>query len=276
VHTDEISSAMRVNLTPEQRTADMRLTIDPGFVHHRLIQTVIPPSAFAVVDRQIRDLPPGLPDHVRQVQIDHSYMQALLLFCQHLHVPTLGDVLAGLEGDLFCSTVELAPSPKVYDQRRAVSRIITPGVDHPAVELHYTTSNIAADTTRSQLANGSTMAVVAKRGTYRDGVLIFEPLLMGPPWLSSKTDADPFPGPAWYSHGFFENFTDDIDELCAVRDVPVPSDFTIMRDIREAAFKQCLTEILGDTARSDWPGEMADHFTAHLHLGGRRTSPRWA
>jgi hypothetical protein len=45
-----------------------------------------------------------------------------------------------------------------------------------------------------------------------------------------------------------------------------------MRDIRERAFKRCLTEILGDTARSDWGGEMADHFAAHLHLCGKRTA----
>lgn len=103
-------------------------------------------------------------------------------------------------------------------------------------------------------------------------MLIFEPLLMGAPWLSSKTDVDPFPGPEWYGHAFFENFIDDVDDFSAVRDVPIPSDFLVMRDISEAAFKQCLTEILGDTARSDWCGEMSDHFAAHLHLCGRRTT----
>jgi hypothetical protein len=260
-----------LGLTPEQRTADMRLTIDPGFVHHRLIQTVIPPGGIAVLDSQIRDFP-DLPDHVRRLRIDHLYMEALLLFCQHLHIPTLGEILAQQRGQLFCSTVELAAAPEVYGEPRAVSRIITPGVDQPVAELHYSTGNIAADTTRSQLADGGPIAVVAKLRTYRDGTLLFEPLLMGSPWLSSETDEDPFPGPEWYSHAFFENFIDDVDDFSAVRHVPAPSDFSVMRDISEAAFKQCLTEILGDTARPDWGGEMSDHFAAHLQLSGRRTT----
>jgi hypothetical protein len=263
---------MRVDLTPEQRTADMRLTIDPGFVHHRLIQTVIPPGGIAVLDRQIRDFPPDLPDHIRRLRIDHLYMQALLLFCEHLPALTLGDILARQKGLFFCSTVELAPAPEVYRQPRAVSRIVTAGVDHPLVELQYSTSNIAADTTRSQLADGGTIAVIAKLRMYRDRVLIFEPLLMGAPWLSSMTDVDPFPGPEWYGHAFFENFVDDVDDFSAVRNVPIPSDFSVMRNISERAFKQCLTEILGDSARSDWGGEMSDHFAAHLHLCGRRTT----
>jgi len=116
------------------------------------------------------------------------------------------------------------------------------------------------------------LAVFAKLRTYRDGTLIFEPLLMGSPWLSSETDEDPFPGPEWYSHAFFENFIDDVDDFSAVRNVPAPSDFSVMRDISEAAFKQCLAEILGDTARPDWGGEMSDHFAAHLQLSGKRTT----
>ncbi|MDI1463373.1 hypothetical protein QEZ54_20540 [Catellatospora sp. KI3] len=272
MQTEENTLAMRTGLTPEQRTADMQLTIDPGFVHHRLIQTVLPPEAIAVVDDRARALPSDMPDWMRRVRIDHLYMQMMLLFCERLPAPTLGDVLAGQSGTLFCSTVTLAAAPEVYERPRAVSKVITPGIDHPQVELHYSTSNIAADTTRSHLADGHDLAVVAKLRSHRDGVLIFEPLLMGSPWLSSKTGTDPFPGPEWYSHAFFENFIDDIDDFAAVRDVPTPSDFSVMRDISEAAFKQCLAEVLGDTARADWGGEMADHFAAHLRLGGRRTT----
>jgi hypothetical protein len=45
-----------------------------------------------------------------------------------------------------------------------------------------------------------------------------------------------------------------------------------MERITEAAFKVCLAEILGDTARADWGGEMSDHFAAHIHLSGKQTT----
>src|SRR2546429_8537603 len=107
---------MGVDLTPEQGTADMRLTIDPGFVHHRLIQTVIPPGGIAVLDSQIQNFPPDLPDYIRRLRIDHLYMQAVLLFCPHLPAPTLGEILAQQNGLLFFSTVVLSPPPQGYDQ----------------------------------------------------------------------------------------------------------------------------------------------------------------
>jgi hypothetical protein len=43
-----------------------------------------------------------------------------------------------------------------------------------------------------------------------------------------------------------------------------------MKAVSEAAFKACLARILGDSVSKDWGGETSDHFTAHLHLCGRR------
>jgi hypothetical protein len=70
-------------------------------------------------------------------------------------------------------------------------------------------------------------------------------------------------------YAFFENFIEDIDEFAAVRDIPTPNDFQIVKNVSESAFKQCLVEILGDAAKADWGGETSDHFTSHLHLNLR-------
>jgi hypothetical protein len=45
-----------------------------------------------------------------------------------------------------------------------------------------------------------------------------------------------------------------------------------MSRISEAAFKQCLAEILGDSITRDWGGERSDHYAAHLHLQGKRVT----
>lgn len=271
----ELSLHLRESLTPAQRTADMRLTIDPGFVHHRKIETLVGPKGMALVDRDIARLP-ELPDGLRRQRINHIYKNVLLLFCEINEARTLGEVLSARRGTLFCSTEQLLPSPDVYRSERAVSRVLVPGVDDLEVELHYSTSHISADTTRSELAEGETMSVIAEQHATRDGKVIFHPLLMGAPWLYSDAEISPVPSPEWESYGFFENFIEDITEFEKVKDIAFPDDFEVMKDITEGAFKQCLGEILNDSTRKDWGGETSDHFTSHVRLGGRRTTAAFA
>jgi hypothetical protein len=95
---------------------------------------------------------------------------------------------------------------------------------------------------------------------------------MGAPWLAAKTEPSSVPSPEWEGYGFFEQFVEDITEFAKVGDIEMPTDFAVMKDVTERAFKECLTEILGDTARKDWGGETSDHFTSHVHLGGKRTT----
>jgi hypothetical protein len=271
MNQDELAAGLRSGLTPEQRSADMQLSIDPGFVHHRKIQTIIGADAMRFVDQAIAKLPP-LPDGLRRARIDHVYKEALLTFCEVMEVPTLGGILAAGRGRFFCSTQELLPATDVYRAARAVSVISTPGVNDLTVELHYSTEHIHADTTRSELDQGHPMGIVAELHSFRANTLVFYPLLMGAPWLSAKVEPSPVPSPEWESYGFYEQFIEDIAEFAKVSDVETPTDFTIMKDISERAFKQCLAEILGDMVRSDWGGETSDHFTSRIHLGDRRTT----
>ena len=262
---------MRTELSPEQRTVDMCLSIDLGFVHHRKIQTLLGQDGMKYIDEAINQLP-DQPDWMRSTRINHIYTEAVLIFCKALEIPTLGQILATRQGRVFCSTEKLEPTPDIGETERAITRILTPGVDEPIVELHYSPSHIVASTTRTDLRQGETLSIVAQFHSYRDERLVFHPLLMGGPWLSAETEPGPFPAPEWFSYAYFENFIEDIDEFAAVRDTPTPTDFQIMEEISEAAFKQCLVEILGDTAKADWGGETSDHFTSHLHLNGKRTT----
>ena len=88
--------------------------------------------------------------------------------------------------------------------------------------------------------------------------------------LSPKGKVSNIQGPEWYSHEFFENFIEDIDEFAAVKTEPKPGNIDIMKDISEAAFKQCMAEIINEQTVKDWGGETSDHYSANLHLSGRR------
>jgi hypothetical protein len=260
------------DLTTAQRTAEMELRIDAGFVHHRKILPLIGTTGASAIDREIAKLP-DLPQGLRQARIDHLYSDYMLGFCRVLEAATLGELLARGSGHLFCSTETVAATPEIYDHSRVSTGVIPAGEAERRVCLDYSAGLVASDTLRSRLASGAVISVIAQFAhADPDGTLHFEPLVMGFPWLSAGTDPSPIDGPEWWSYCWGEVFVEDIDELSAVREQPAPTDWDVMSEISEAAFKQCLGEILGAEIASDWGGEQSDLYTAHIHLNGDRTT----
>ncbi len=262
---------IRKELSIDQRNSRARLTIDTGFVNVRAVETVLGPPGVRAIDQQIRALP-DLPEWQRSVRIGHIYRTTVLAFCEHIGIPPLGALLAAGKGRMFCSVETLAPCPEVYDRARVVNRVVTPGVDSPTVELHYSTQHITSDTLRMELHEGDRVAVVAILHQMVDDRLIFHPLVMGGPWLVTESELFPEGLAECWSYDFFEQFVEDIDEFAQVRAVMLPDDFGVMEWISEAAFKRCLAEILGENPSKDWGGEMSDLFSAHVHLSGRPIS----
>jgi hypothetical protein len=213
-----------------------------------------------------------MPDYQRVVRINRIYTDALLFFCKSLPAPSLAALMAAGRGRLFCSVVELEPAEELEAGARAINRIVTPGVEDLTASIEYSLEHIAASTTRSELRQGDTLAVVAELHESSSDRLLFHPLVMGGAWLEDRTGSGLVPTPEWHSHDFFEVFIEDIDEFVAVRSTEVPEEFKVMRNISEAAFKTCLGEILGDATGVDWGGEMSDHYAAHFHLKEKPTT----
>jgi hypothetical protein len=259
-------------LSREERTAEMELRIDAGFVHHRKILPLIGATGATAIEEQIARLP-ELPDGLRAARIDALYSDFLIGFCNALGAPTLGELLAQGNGRIFCSTENVAATPEIYDGERVSSRVEPAGEAEREVYLDYSTKRVASDTLRSRLASGSPLSIIAQLAGVDDaGALHFDPLVMGFPWLSAKSDPPPIDGPEWWSHSWGEVFVEDVDELAKVRDQPGPADWEVMSRVSEAAFKRCLAEILGAEVSKDWGGEQSDLYTAHLHLDGTRTT----
>ncbi|MEJ2745194.1 MAG: hypothetical protein P8123_05850 [bacterium] len=97
-------SELRTRLTPEQRTEQLSLTIDPGFVHHRKIQTIIGSAGMNFIDEGIRQLPATLPDWTKDVRIDHIYTDVLLAWCKIKKVKSLSEFIIAGDNKIFCST----------------------------------------------------------------------------------------------------------------------------------------------------------------------------
>lgn len=262
--------SIREKLTPAQRATPLRHTIDPGFVHHSKIQTILGPQGMAIIDNAIRDLP-DLPDWQKRVRIDQIYTQVFLIFCNKISIRPLRDVLASQTGQLFCSTEKVLPCDNFYETDRAISVWEAPHDFHKRIEFHYSTQKVVADTLRSRLSQGTLVSIVGQQYNFTDEAIIFEPIIMGFPWLLSDNQNVDF-DIMWWGSSFFENFLEDFDEFSKVSEIPLPDSPEPMKDISETAFKSCLASILGDKAPKDWGGEASDYFSAHLSLQGRHVS----
>lgn len=264
-------TSIRESLTSIQRATELYLTIDPGFVHHRKIQTIIGRRGMSVIDSAIGKLP-EMPDWQKKVRIDHIYTDVMLIFCKTIGIRPLQHNFATKEGQIFCSNERLGPCEQVYEEERVVSKWIPPDGISANVEFHYSTRHIYSDTLKSRLHHGGCeFAIIAQLYDSSNSRYIFEPIIIGFPWLR-KLEEEPEPtfDIMWYGQEFFENFIEDFDEFNSVLNVPQPKNCEPMQKISEKAFKMCLAEILGDNPSNDWGGETSDHYTSHIHLNGRR------
>ena len=262
--------SFRETLTPAQRATPLNHVIDPGFVHRRKIQSIIGKVGMDVIDQAIGKIPP-LQDWERGNRIDYIYTELMLTFCNKLQVPSLGQLVEAQKGTMFCSTEKLGPCPDVYSRDRAVSVWVPPGqAPEFRVELHYSTEHISSTTMKERLAKGGhPISIIAQFHSKEKDRIIFEPLIIGFPWLQAG-DAFPDFDIMWFGANFYENYVEDFDEFQQVLSVPTPKSPVPMERISESAFKMCLAEILGDSPQKDWGGETSDYYTAHIHLNGRR------
>lgn len=250
------------------RTRDIRLIIDPGFVHRRRVETIIGTRAMQLVDNLVHDLP-SLPEGSRRVRIDHIYTHIMLKYCEINNVPTLEEALAKRNSSLFCSTLKVHPCKAFYEVERAVSDWQPTFPFGQKVTFEYSTELVTGGTLRSRLHQGATISMVGLISETEERGIVIDPLIMGFPWLESDN-------PRWgdelmfYKNQFYENYIEDFAEFSNVTEFPLPNSHELMKNVSEVGFKRALTRILGEKANRDWGGETSDHFTSNLHLDRRR------
>ena len=268
---DHESRQFREHQTHAQRTAKARLNIDPGFVHHRKIESFIGRHGINLVNAMVEKIPSGLPDYQRQLQVDHIYARVLVDSCAINGIPPLIRALAAEDVAAFCSVETCLPTDDLRDAARATTDVVAKGDSPFGVRLEYSTRHIVADTMWTRLANGAELAMVATLKDRAGDTFTFEPLLMGGPMLAPAAEVA-IPDAMFLGFAFGELFVDDIDEFAEVRQITTPQDWSAMENISEHAFKTCLAEILGQDAPKDWGGEQSDLYSAHLHIHGERVA----
>jgi len=261
---------IRQNLTTEERSMDVRHSIDPGFVNFRLIGTVVGAQGMKEVNR-LSSLITDDPDWLKKTKLCHIYTQVVLTFCKVLQVPTLGELLINGDGRIFCSTEELIGTKDVYKKLRLTVPIKTTGDYGYEVFLEFGTEHIHSDTLKTEIDQGHVLSIIAINPKVSGNTITFQPLVIGSPWL--ETDNSEWNSKiVWWGNEYYEHFIEDVDEFAKCQNIPTPSidEASVMKSISENAFKYCLAKILGDGTVKDWGGEMSDHFTSQFHLNSKR------
>lgn len=254
------------------RKIEARMSIDPGFVNHRKVQSVLGDEGIKLINDLIsRNVSDKLPEGLKQTQIDHMYTKVILDFCKVAKIKTFGETYANKKGTLFCSTEYLSPVSNIYDVSRAECFILHPENQILDCRLVFSTNKVKSDTLRSQLARGGSFALIAEMTEYRDGNIRYEPLVIGSP-VFAHLDEQTSNQLMWLRNVFNEVFIEDIEEfklVAANNDVPF-EEWKVMEMISERAFKLCLAEILNVIPAKDWGGEASDMFSSLIHLGPKR------
>jgi len=262
---------LRAEFSPQERATPVTYTIDPGFVNHRRVQSILGPKLMRIVDAQVRSVP-NSQDWEAKVRVDHILTRSLLDWCGPREVKPLAEALANSGDVYFCSRETLAPwEPLDKEGKRLCSRWQPVGSPGIKVEFHYSAGHVHADTLRWQLEIGTCVSSIGEIVS-RDGeVVVCHPIVMGWPMVQAG-DAELDAHLHFYRDRFYQSFIEDFDEFAEVSKVPEPPDPLPMEHVYESAFKACLAKILGDSVPPDWGGERSDFFSAHLHLRGRRVT----
>jgi hypothetical protein len=253
------------------RAKDLFHHIDMGFLNRRLCMTALGPMRAKYMEYA----KPGT-DHVSVLSNDHLLVTMLLDICDAVDAPTLLEALhRGLPTQLFRSTERLTPCPGVYSQVRVEHDVLLDVETDKPVRITYHTSHIVSDTGRMILADGYTRSPQSIVGRLHDRGNHFEvePLVIGAPWFQHPRNGDESVELMWMGRDFGEVLPEDIAEFKRLTEVTVGSADewrAAMRALPEAGVKENFAKLLADPTKKDWGGEMNDHFSASVTLGGRR------
>ena len=99
------------------------LIVDPGFVHHRKIETILGAIGTEIINKAIERIAIGTPEWRKNVAIGHIYTRVMIDFCKANNIKTLEQILLDGCGQLFCSIVKTKACNELYDSERAVSAL---------------------------------------------------------------------------------------------------------------------------------------------------------
>ncbi|MCU0440406.1 MAG: hypothetical protein MUC49_21145 [Raineya sp.] len=257
--------------TKEERVADLDWHIDSGFINPKKCFSSFGDS-FLVSYNKNKRLTEEYPNNLYN---EHVLVRLALEFCKNNEIDTLGQVLQNpSEGAFFCSIELFAGNEEVHTKPRIKNEILFPYSFEKQVYSEFSTEFITCDTGRYEQGVESKVAIIGKIYKILPKEIIVHPIIMGVPTFDSpfkKQAIDPgrllFEGPEWY-----EVKPEDIENFANLTRVEVSTEEwqSYMRKASENDIKEKLCSILGEESKKDWGGELNDHFSTSILMGGKR------
>ncbi|MCG8038558.1 MAG: hypothetical protein JAZ19_16150 [Candidatus Thiodiazotropha taylori] len=263
----------RDSSTTEIRTCSPFHYIDPGLINQRKIFSIFGATFLEVYDKNRST---GT-DHLSALKNDHLLVSMCIDLCKNLAVKSLSKAIIegpGI-GQLVCSTEQLHGNENVWSEDRCRNKIVVPFDYTKDVYIEYSTEHIFSSTTKSELSEGTTNSLIGEIRNIDDKKIVIHPLIIGAPTYDHPRNNDLIEQLVWSGWDQYEVFPEDIKEFSQIKylDDTGPSEWVeYMRSLPEQTVKEKIAEILGDTTKKDWGGELNDHFSANLTLGHKRTT----
>lgn len=260
-------------LTSRQRSLNLYHHIDPGFINYS--------KCYSILSREFIDFfeehrNQG-DDHWSKLYNDHLIVDVVLRFCRNSQVPTLGEALQEpLLGTIISSTEELEGTEDVYTKERVRNRVLLPYDYEKEVWIEFSIRHFVADTGRVEQTGKYKVSIIGIIRKVEDKEIVINPIIMGAPTFDHPLNRNAILSPTqlmWLGWDFYETFPEDIDQFSRIKDETDPDVETwqeYMKSMPEAEVKRRFCNILGESPRTDWGGEQADHFSASVSLSGRR------
>jgi hypothetical protein len=271
-----MNEGMKHEFTSAERAEFPYHHIDPGFINVRKCLSAFGPALVREFDALKK---PG-SDHWDSLYNNHLLVNLCLAHAARLQAQPLGVVIQSAKiGDLFCSTETLAGAgDDVYEKdTRVKNRVVLPYEDRD-VYLEFGTDHFVASTGKLEQVDEQIVSIIGQVRNVSEFEIVLNPLIMGAPSLDHPFNKNVNIDPArlaWEGFEWYEILPEDVDEFAKAKDVaePTSEEWTeYMKNHPEANTKRKLCEILGDIPKADWGGEQHDHFSASLHLQGKRVS----
>ena len=160
--------------------------------------------------------------------------------------------------------------------------MLLPYQKRPRVVLEFGTKHIQNDTGLSEQSSKHTVTIIGQVRTASAEEIVLAPLIMGAPSLEHPKNMDiglPMWELAFHGWDWFQTLPEDLDEFGRMKEITVARAeewLNTMRSTHEATVKAAIAELLADNVQKDWGGEECDHFTADVHVCGKRITAAFA
>jgi len=269
----DLSKAFKEHTTSEERTITPFHHIDPGFINTRKLFSVFGAPFIHVYDQHADKS----DDHLARVRNNHLLVDMSMELCAEKSIRSISAAVADtpVVGEFVCGTEELEGNNDVHTEKRCSNRVLLKFETDYEVYIEYSTEHVYASTTESELAQGTTNSIFGEIRSIKENRIVIHPLIIGAPTYDHpKNGTDNFKL-SFCGNQQYEIFPEDIKEFELIRDVEVndPGEWQqIMKNLSESEVKEKIAEILGDTTKKDWGGEMHDHYSSHITLSQKRKS----